>query len=921
MNEQGWKILLVDDDRDDYLLTRSSLAEFERVRVDVRWAAGYTEGLKALAEGAYDAALIDYHLGEQNGLNFIRDAAQSGYRLPFILLTSSNSYDLDVAAMQAGASDFLSKDETSPRLLERSLRYAIERFRLQEENRQQRDLFQAVMDHLPEILIIAEGPEVRLRVVSKHGKSISAVSRELLIGKTLAEYGPLLQIYTRDGRTPLPPEEFPLSRASRGEVVINEALVMRAEDGRLIHLTCNAAPIKDARGAITGSLTTMIDVTESQRLANALRLSEARFRSIVDANVIPLAMWNADGRILEANDAFLHLVGYTRQELQEGKLRWSELTPPEYAERDRRAMEEMAVGSPATPFEKEFLLRNGRRVPVLIGGALIGDYGDRGWTFAIDLTDRKQTEVRLAYHARLLENVHDAIIATDEEFAITAWNRAAEELYGWNADEVIGRRLSDVVRSEITATVFQEALNLLDERGAYRLEIAQYTRDQRKLLIESSMITLRDASGRINGYVSANRDATARIQASKEREELLRRLEQQQARLSAVINNAPVGILVADPEARILLANPAGERLIACPIPYGRHYDTHSRMNLHDAQGNPYDPRSLPLTRSALDGERFENLEIQVVWPDGQRREWLINCAPILGAEGDREGAVAIFQDITERRRAAEELQHNAARIEIQRYLSRAREQERLTIAHDLHDGPLQELIGLSFSLSEMLALAADGGLDRESSFSTDLSYASSLPVTGKGFASREAEILRQLNGMQEQVHGLIREMRAFCNELRPPALTPFGLERAIRSHADTFRSLHPEIDLSLALEHDGQMLPESVRSALFQVYRESLNNILKHAQATEIAVTFGLEEGTAVLQVRDNGRGFRVPSQWVELARQGHLGLVGIQERAEAVGGSVRLSSSPGKGTALRVTVPYGSSAETEPLSQRENG
>ena len=144
--------------------------------------------------------------------------------------------------------------------------------------------------------------------------------------------------------------------------------------------------------------------------------------------------------------------------------------------------------------------------------------------FAVDLTERKQAEERLAYQARLLENVHDAIIATDEEFIITAWNRAAEELYGWSAAEVVGQRLSDVVRSEITATLFQEALDLLEERGSYRLEIAQFTRDQRKLLIESSMISLRDSNGQINGYISANRDATARIQASTEREELLGRL-------------------------------------------------------------------------------------------------------------------------------------------------------------------------------------------------------------------------------------------------------------------------------------------------------------------------------------------------------------------------------------------------------------
>jgi signal transduction histidine kinase len=158
---------------------------------------------------------------------------------------------------------------------------------------------------------------------------------------------------------------------------------------------------------------------------------------------------------------------------------------------------------------------------------------------------------------------------------------------------------------------------------------------------------------------------------------------------------------------------------------------------------------------------------------------------------------------------------------------------------------------------------------------------------------------------MQQQMQTLITDMRAFCNELRPPVLAPFGLERAIRSHADTFQTAHPEIRLHLNLHYDGKLLPEGLRIALFQVYRESLNNIQKHAQATKVEVRFAMEEERALLEVHDNGVGFHLPSEWVELARHGHLGLVGIQERIEAAGGRVSVNTSPGVGTTLQVVVP----------------
>jgi PAS domain S-box-containing protein len=171
--------------------------------------------------------------------------------------------------------------------------------------------------------------------------------------------------------------------------------------------------------------------------------------------------------------------------------------------------------------------------------------------------------------------------------------------------------------------------------------------------------------GQIVGAVIAWRDITAQVKAEGARDRLIAVLETEQARLRAIFDSAPEGIVVADAEARILLTNPTAERLYAHPVPYGQAYESHGELQLCLPGGPPYDPRDLPLTRSALDGEVVREEEVDILWPDGQRRNLLINTAPIRTAAGEIAGAVGVFQDITERRRMAEALRR--ARDELER--------------------------------------------------------------------------------------------------------------------------------------------------------------------------------------------------------------------------------------------------------------
>ena len=123
----------------------------------------------------------------------------------------------------------------------------------------------------------------------------------------------------------------------------------------------------------------------------ALRESEERYRQLVEPNIVGIISADVD-RVLDANDAFLRMVGYTREELEAGDLRWREMTPPEYTPLDDRALEELLATGRATPFEKEFFRKDGTRVPILLGASLLEREPLKWVCFIQDITDRKLAE-------------------------------------------------------------------------------------------------------------------------------------------------------------------------------------------------------------------------------------------------------------------------------------------------------------------------------------------------------------------------------------------------------------------------------------------------------------------------------------------------------------------------------------------------
>ncbi len=214
---------------------------------------------------------------------------------------------------------------------------------------------------------------------------------------------------------------------------------------------------------------------------------------------------------------------------------------------------------------------------------------------------------------------------------------------------------------------------------------------------------------------------------------------------------------------------------------------------------------------------------------------------------------------------------------EAQRRLLRSREEERARLARELHDGPIQVLVGLKLELGFLLD--AVGG------------QRSSMAPT--------------LEEIRAEVQALLAELRQVCAELRPPMLDTLGLGAAVQAMAEDWSAQHG-VPVELELGSDGKFgsLKDAVAINLYRIAQEALSNVGRHAAAQRVTIRLIREGGGLVLSIADDGRGFAVPDDFTDLAAVGHFGLAGIEERVALIGGSWCVASSPGQGTTVRVVL-----------------
>jgi PAS domain S-box-containing protein len=247
--------------------------------------------------------------------------------------------------------------------------------------------------------------------------------------------------------------------------------------------------------------------SERKRAEAALRDRDARIRRLVESNIIGILFWDAAGNITNANDAFLDIVGYSRQELLSGMVHRLEITPAEYRAQDEQRVEEIRVTGRVAPFEKEYLRKDGSRVPVLIGAALLEGSADEGVAFVLDLTERKRAEDKSRL---LMEQAHDAILVLGPGGVVLEANRKTEILLGRRRDEMVGHTLVSVMEPADAAEL--DALLATGSAGLRRLRLSGA--DGKVLDVEVS--AARASIAGQDAIILIARDITQRLQLEEQ---------------------------------------------------------------------------------------------------------------------------------------------------------------------------------------------------------------------------------------------------------------------------------------------------------------------------------------------------------------------------------------------------------------------
>ncbi len=268
------RVLMVDDDEDDFIIVRSLLAQVKIAQYDVEWAATYAAALRAIEDRRHDVYLVDYRLGWYDGLDLLREGLARHDRAPFILLTGQGDYETDLAAMQAGAADYLVKSELTAALLERTIRYALERRRaaaaLQESEARYRSLIETSPDS-----ITLTGPDLRILITNEQAAKMHG-------------YGSIAEMVGLHAVDLIAPEDRQrsLDNARRtleeGAVRGLEYHVLR-KDGTRFPAELSASVVKDTEGRPAAFVGVVRDITERKRIEEAERDQRRLAEALRDA--------------------------------------------------------------------------------------------------------------------------------------------------------------------------------------------------------------------------------------------------------------------------------------------------------------------------------------------------------------------------------------------------------------------------------------------------------------------------------------------------------------------------------------------------------------------------------------------------------------------------------------------------------------
>jgi PAS domain S-box-containing protein len=373
-------------------------------------------------------------------------------------------------------------------------------------------------------------------------------------------------------------------------------------DGTVKHLESIGQPVFSANGELVEVVATQIEVTERKRAEEALRESEAKIRRLVDSNIIGIFVWDFDGRILEANDEYLRIVGYDREDLVSSRIKWTDLTPPDWRDRNNARIEQQKGSGRFEPFEKEFTRKDGSRVPVLIGGATFDEGGNEGVAFVLDLTERKRAEntlrereAQLAEARRELRQMIDTIpipVASYSADARRDFVNAAWKQYTGLSDEAArGTEWSVVAHPDDTAGGNKMWRDALATGEPWHTEERVRRADGQYRWFAIDRVAARDENGKIIKWYGTAYD----IEDRKRAEDALRESEH---KLRQIIDTIPAHVVRYQPDGAADFMNRTFSEFVGPGVGFDNlgsvvhpeDYPERSRdWDMHVAAAEPYD--------------------------------------------------------------------------------------------------------------------------------------------------------------------------------------------------------------------------------------------------------------------------------------------------------------------------------------------
>jgi len=301
-------------------------------------------------------------------------------------------------------------------------------------------------------------------------------------------------------------------------------------DGHLCHIAARGKIQRDRTGRAVFMTGVCWDITERKQAEAAIREQQRQnelLAGILEHSSQPFGVGYPDGRLGLVNPAFERLTGYRRDELQ--SLNWTEvLTPPEWRELEQRKLEELALTGQPVRYEKEYLRKDGSRVPIELLVGLATEDGGKPlyyYSFLTDITARKRAEEALARLAAIVESSEDAILSKDLDGIITSWNAGAGRLFGYRPEEIIGRSIRLLLPPERQDEEAPIMARLLAGEHVDHFETVRLTKPGRPLAVSVTLSPLKDGRGRIIGASKIVRDITDRKARETELQTLNRTLK------------------------------------------------------------------------------------------------------------------------------------------------------------------------------------------------------------------------------------------------------------------------------------------------------------------------------------------------------------------------------------------------------------